>query len=98
MKGKSVWSTILKVVIAVATAIAGVVGNQLVHGGMRVINLIVVHCSATKADRDFTGLGFGGVPPQAWNERTRISFLYPQERGYKNNPSHRENRGACAWV
>ncbi len=26
MKGKSVWSTILKVVIAVATAIAGVVG------------------------------------------------------------------------
>lgn len=54
MKGKSVWSTILKVVIAVATAIAGVVRNQLVHRGMRVINLIVVHCSATKADRDFT--------------------------------------------
>lgn len=26
MKGKSVWSTILKVVIAVATAITGVVG------------------------------------------------------------------------
>ena len=24
------------------------------HRGMRVINLIVVHCSATKADRDFT--------------------------------------------
>ena len=29
MKGKSVWSTILKVVIAVATAIAGVVGMLL---------------------------------------------------------------------
>ena len=29
MKGKSVWSTILKVVIAVATAIAGVVGMFL---------------------------------------------------------------------
>ena len=28
MKGKSVWSTILKVVIAVATAIAGVVGRS----------------------------------------------------------------------
>ena len=28
--------------------------NKLVHRGMRVINLIVVHCSATKADRDFT--------------------------------------------
>ena len=32
MKGKSVWSTILKVVIAVATAIAGVVGIlSLIH-------------------------------------------------------------------
>ena len=28
MKGKSVWSTILKVVIAVATAIAGVVDRK----------------------------------------------------------------------
>ena len=27
MKGKSVWSTILKVVIAVATAIAGVISS-----------------------------------------------------------------------
>ena len=98
MKGKSVWSTILKVVIAVATAIAGVVGISSCIGGMRVINLIVVHCSATKADRGLYRTGFGGVPPQAWNERTRISFLYPQERGYKNNPSHRENRGACAWT
>lgn len=33
MKGKSVWSTILKVVIAVATAIAGVVGISSCIGG-----------------------------------------------------------------
>ena len=33
MKGKSVWSTILKVVIAVATAIAGVVGISSGIGG-----------------------------------------------------------------
>ena len=33
MKGKSVWSTILKVVIAVATAIAGVVGISSFLGG-----------------------------------------------------------------
>ena len=33
MKGKSVWSTILKVVIAVATAIAGVVGIRSCKGG-----------------------------------------------------------------
>ena len=32
MKGKSVWSTILKVVIAVATAIAGVVGIISAYG------------------------------------------------------------------
>ena len=33
MRGKSVWSTILKVVIAVATAIAGVVGISSSIGG-----------------------------------------------------------------
>lgn len=33
MKGKSVWSTILRVVIAVATAIAGVVGISSCIGG-----------------------------------------------------------------
>lgn len=33
MKGKSVWSTILKVVIAVATTIAGVVGISSCIGG-----------------------------------------------------------------
>ena len=60
MKGKSVWSTILKVVIAVATAIAGVVGISSCIGGQGLYRT-----------------GFGGVPPQAWNERTRISFLYP---------------------
>lgn len=33
MKCKSIWSTILKVVIAVATAIAGVVGVSSCVGG-----------------------------------------------------------------
>ena len=33
MKGKSVWSTILKVVIAVAKSIAGVVGIRSSIGG-----------------------------------------------------------------
>ena len=61
---------------------------------MRVINLIVVHCSATKADRDFTEQDL-----EVCHRRRGMNGPgYQQERGYKNNPSHRENRGACAWV
>ena len=45
-KSKSVWGIVLKVIVTVVTALAGVFGN-LLHALMRTITLIIIHCSAT---------------------------------------------------
>ena len=45
-KSKSVWGIVLKSIIAVAP-LAGVFGLTSLHGPMRIITLIIIHCSAT---------------------------------------------------
>lgn len=65
---------------------------------MRVINLIVVHCSATKADRDFTEQDLEVCHRRRGMNGPGYHFYIRKNGDIKNNPSHRENRGACAWV
>ena len=45
-KSKSVWGIILKSIVAVATALAGI-RSQLLHRPMRTATPIIIHCSAT---------------------------------------------------
>lgn len=65
---------------------------------MRVINLIVVHCSATKADRDFTEQDLEVCHRRRGMNGPGYHFYIRKNGDIKNNPSHRENRGACAWT
>ena len=46
-KSKSVWGIVLKVIITVATAIAGAFRSGRLQIAMRTITLLIVHCSAT---------------------------------------------------
>lgn len=47
---------------------------------MRFINLIVVHCSATRCDRCYTEHDLTTDHLRRGLLRRRLSFLYPQER------------------
>ena len=54
-KSKGFWDTILKVVIAVASAVLGVFGaNAMNYKEMRAIDLIVIHCSSTRENYALT--------------------------------------------
>ena len=59
-KKKNVWSLVLKIIVTVATALAGVFGVaswcvwcSVVHVVMRTITLIILHCSATREGQSF---------------------------------------------
>ena len=46
-KSKSVWGIVLKTIVAVATALAGGIRFQFLYRPMRIITLVIIHCSAT---------------------------------------------------
>ena len=46
-KSKSVWGIVLKVILTVATAMAGALESGRLQIAMRTITLLIIHCSAT---------------------------------------------------
>ena len=56
---KITWDTVLKIVIAMASALLGALSAHAMTilmdiPVMRKIDLIIIHCSATRADSDFS--------------------------------------------
>lgn len=62
---------------------------------MRFINLIVIHCSATRSDRCYTEHDLTTDHLAPGFLRRRLPFLYPQERRYKEFASGGTSRRSC---
>ena len=94
-KSKSVWGIVLKVIITVATAIAGALGSRRLQVAMRTITLLIVHCSATPQG---VALGFEDCRRDHIRHRgfRDIGYHFYRDPRRRNTPRPPVGKNRCA--